>query len=123
MVRWIHSADSQAEYEDKLREYDQDIFENFYMPFFPQYDTEITDIIDVMHSSGIHYGGTVDKLTQDFVDAHKQVPTEFITLIWHYAQVPKEEVLRELDVFMKQVLPELEAPEPIGADVAAGGRT
>ena len=69
------------------------------------------------------YGGTVDKLTQDFVDAHKQVPTEFITLIWHYAQVPKEEVLRELDVFMNQVLPELEAPEPIGADVAAGGRT
>ncbi len=123
MVRWIHSADSQSEYEDKLREYDQDIFENFYMPFFPQYDTEITDIIDVMHQSGIHYGGTVDKLTQDFVDAHTQVPTEFITLIWHYAQVPKDEVLHELDVFMNEVLPELEAPEPLGADVAAGGRT
>jgi hypothetical protein len=49
------------------------------------------------------------------------VPAEFITLIWHYAQVPKDEVISELEVFMTKVLPELEVPELTGAAVPVGG--
>ena len=119
MVRWIHVADTWREYEDKLRAYDSDIFENFYWPFFPQYDTKTDEVIKVMHESGIHYGGTLDRLTQDFVDAYEQVPTEFITLIWHYAQIPKDEMLYELQTFMDKVVPELEAPVTNGAQVPA----
>ena len=49
------------------------------------------------------------------------MPSEYITLIWHYAQIPKDEMLYELEVFMNQVLPELEAPEPAGTEVLVGG--
>jgi len=31
-----------------------------------------------------------------------QVPAEYITLIWHYAQIPKDEVAEELTLFMQE---------------------
>jgi hypothetical protein len=48
------------------------------------------------------------------------VPSEYITLIWHWAQVPKEVMMEELQLFMDKVLPELEIPdfEPIPAVAA-----
>ncbi len=122
MVRWIHIADSEEEYNRKLEAYDRDIYENFYAPFFPQYDTMTAgDSIEEIKKSGVFYGGTVEKLTNDLAEAHQEVPTEFITLIWHYAQIPKDEMLGELEVFMNEVLPELEAPVTNGAEVLVGG--
>jgi hypothetical protein len=37
------------------------------------------------------------------------MPCEYVTLIWHWAQVPKEVLLEELDLFMREIAPELEA--------------
>ncbi len=37
IVRWPHFADTAAGYDKKLREYDLDIYKNFYGPFFPQF--------------------------------------------------------------------------------------
>jgi hypothetical protein len=39
------------------------------------------------------------------------VPCEYITLIWHWAQQPKEDMLEELQIFMDKVLPELDTPD------------
>ncbi len=123
MCRWIHVADSEKEYDQKLEAYDRDIYQNFYVPFFPQFpdDTSNIDWIENIKEAGIFHGGTVDQLTQQFVDAYEKVPAEYITLIWHYAQIPKDEMLYELEVFMNQVIPELEVPEPSGAAVPVGG--
>ena len=41
---------------------------------------------------------------------YAQMPTEYITLVNHYAQIPKDILLEELHVFMTQVLPELDTP-------------
>ncbi|MGI9557141.1 MAG: LLM class flavin-dependent oxidoreductase [Solirubrobacterales bacterium] len=122
MVRWIHVADSDEDYNRKLEIYDRDIYENFYAPFFPQYDTmSPTDSIENIKKSGVFYGGTVEKLTETFAEAYEQVPTEFITLIWHFAQIPKDEMLSELEIFMNELIPELEAPATNGAVIAGGG--
>ena len=43
---------------------------------------------------------------------YEQVPAEYITLIFHYAQQPKDDVIRELELFMSKVVPSLEAVEP-----------
>jgi hypothetical protein len=40
---------------------------------------------------------------------YDQVPAEYITLIFHFAQQPKDDVLRELELFMTKVVPHLEA--------------
>jgi alkanesulfonate monooxygenase SsuD/methylene tetrahydromethanopterin reductase-like flavin-dependent oxidoreductase (luciferase family) len=123
MCRWIHVADTEKEYDQKLEAYDRDIYENFYVPFFPQFpdDTSSIDWVQNIKDSGIFHGGTLEQLTEQFVDAYSKVPAEFITLIWHYAQVPKDEVISELEVFMTKVLPELEVPELTGAAVPVGG--
>jgi alkanesulfonate monooxygenase SsuD/methylene tetrahydromethanopterin reductase-like flavin-dependent oxidoreductase (luciferase family) len=121
MCRWIHVADSEKEYDEKLRKYDQDIYQNFYVPFFPQFpdDTSNIDWVENIKGSGIFHGGTLDQLTEQFVKAYEVVPAEFITLIWHYAQQPKDEVIYELKTFMEKVIPELEAPA--GNNVTVGG--
>ena len=123
MCRWIHVADTEKEYDEKLEAYDRDIYENFYVPFFPQFpdDTSSIDWVQNIKDSGIFHGGTLEQLTAQFVNAYSKVPAEFITLIWHYAQEPKDEVIHELEVFMTKVLPELEVPELTGAAVPVGG--
>ena len=41
----------------------------------------------------------------------EQAPFEYITLIWHFAQQPKDEVLEEMQLFMEKVVPELDVPD------------
>jgi hypothetical protein len=48
----------------------------------------------------------------DWQRTYEQVPAEFITVIFHYAQQPKDDVIRELELFMSKVVPSLEAAEP-----------
>ena len=119
VCRWIHVTDTEEEYNEKLRKYDQDIYQNFYVPFFPQFpdDTESIDWIQNIKESGIFLGGTVDTLKREWEETYEKVPSEFITLIWHYAQCPKEEVIYELETFMTKIWPDLECPVSNGVTV------
>ncbi len=123
VCRWIHVSDTEEEYNRQLVAYDLDIYKNFYVPFFPQFpdDQDNLDWVQNIRESGIFLGGTLEQLKKDWAETYAKVPAEFIALIWHYAQVPKEQVIYELETFMTKVLPGLEAPEP--HDVALGGRT
>jgi alkanesulfonate monooxygenase SsuD/methylene tetrahydromethanopterin reductase-like flavin-dependent oxidoreductase (luciferase family) len=110
VVRWIHICDSEADYHRKLRDYDLDIYKNFYGPFFPQFPTDPnTDWVQNISESGIFIGGTLDQVRAEWQALYRQVPAEYITLIFHFAQQPKEDVLRELELFMTEVAPTLEA--------------
>jgi hypothetical protein len=57
-----------------------------------------------------------------FVEQWKQLPTEYVIMIWHYAQQPKESVLKNMEQFMAHVKPALDkyteypAAEPVAAD-------
>ncbi len=95
-----------------MREYDLDIYKNFYGPFFPQFPQGTDDELLVgMKESGIFIGGTVDEAIAEWKSIYEQVPCEYITLIWHWAQQPKEDMLEELQIFMDKVLPELDTPD------------
>jgi alkanesulfonate monooxygenase SsuD/methylene tetrahydromethanopterin reductase-like flavin-dependent oxidoreductase (luciferase family) len=113
IVRWLHIGDTEADYRRKLWEYDVDIYKNFYGPFFPQFPTDPnTDWVKNISESGIYSGGTLDQVRVDWQRTYEQVPAEYITLIFHYAQQPKDDVIRELELFMSKVVPSLEAVEP-----------
>jgi alkanesulfonate monooxygenase SsuD/methylene tetrahydromethanopterin reductase-like flavin-dependent oxidoreductase (luciferase family) len=113
IVRWLHIGETEADYHRKLREYDVDIYKNFYGPFFPQFPTDPnTDWVKNISESGIYSGGTLDQVRADWQRTYEQVPAEFITVIFHYAQQPKDDVIRELELFMSKVVPSLEAAEP-----------
>ena len=111
VVRWIHITDTEEEFDQRLLEWDLDIFKNLYAPFFPHMSAdEVTDWAQTIKDSGIFLGGTVDTLKRQMRELYDAVPSEYLTLIFHYAQEPKDDVLRELKVFMEEIVPELDTP-------------
>lgn len=120
IVRWMHICDSEAEYRDKLTRYDLDIYKNFYGPFFPQFPRDPgTDHVENMKNSGIFVGGTVDQVRAEWQAMYEQVPSEYLTLIFHYAQQPKEDVIHEIEQFMTKIWPHLEAASGTERRIAA----
>ena len=110
IVRWIHIGKTEPDYHHKLRCYDLDIYKNFYSPFFPQFPKDPNvDWVKNMTESGIFIGGTSDEVRSEWQRIYEAVPAEYITLIFHYAQQPKEDLLRELELFMTEVIPYLDA--------------
>jgi len=121
IVRWPHITQTSQDFDRKLRDYDLDIYKNFYGPFFPQFPQGNEDeLIQGMKDSDIFIGGTVDESIKAWKRIYDQVPCEYITLIWHWAQQPKDDMLEELQLFMEKVLPELETPdfEPVQKGLA-----
>ena len=120
IVRWPHIAGSIAECDQMIRDYDIDIYKNFYGPFFPQFPTDPeTDFVQNIKESGIFTVGTPDQVRDEWKRLYDQVPCEYITLIYHFAQQPKDSVLKELELFMTKVLPHLDAPSSTPAVQAA----
>jgi alkanesulfonate monooxygenase SsuD/methylene tetrahydromethanopterin reductase-like flavin-dependent oxidoreductase (luciferase family) len=112
IVRWPHICPSEEVYDERLRDYDLDIYKNFYGPFFPQFPNDPdTDHIQNMKDSDIFIGGTVESAKKKWQSMIERIPAEYVTLIWHYAQAPKEIVEEELGLFMTEILPDLEVPD------------
>lgn len=112
IVRWPHVCKDEAEYDQRLRDYDLDIYKNFYGPFFPQFPNDPdTDHIKNMKESDIFIGGSLEQSKELWGGVIERVPSEYVTLIWHFAQAPKEVVEEELTLFMEEILPTLEVPD------------
>lgn len=112
VVRWPHVCKDEAQYDQRLRDYDLDIYKNFYGPFFPQFPNDPdTDHIANMKESDIFIGGSLERSKELWQSLIARVPAEYVTLIWHYAQTPKEVVEEELTLFMEEILPTLEVPD------------
>lgn len=63
-----------------------DIYKNFYGPFFPQFPRDPdTDWVENIENSGIYIGGTLDQVRSQCASVFEEVPSECITLIFHYA--------------------------------------
>lgn len=117
IVRYPHVARTRQEFDDRLRAYDLDIYRNFYGPFFPHLPQgDDATLVEAMKKSELFVGGTLQDNKDIWRGIYDQAPCEYITLIWHWAQCPKDVMLEELDLFMREVVPLLET----GAyDVAA----
>jgi alkanesulfonate monooxygenase SsuD/methylene tetrahydromethanopterin reductase-like flavin-dependent oxidoreductase (luciferase family) len=120
IVRWPHIGASMAECDQMIRDYDIDIYKNFYGPFFPQFPTDpATDFVQNIKESGIFTVGTANDVRDQWRRLYDAVPCEYITLIYHFAQQPKDSVLKELELFMTKVVPHLEAASSAPAVQAA----
>jgi hypothetical protein len=109
IVRWVHICDTEAEYDQKLRDYELDIYKNFYGPFFPQFPTgEGDEMITNIKNSGIYVGGTAEQVRREWIKMYQELPAEYITLVFHYAQQPKEDCIKTIARFMTEVWPHLE---------------
>jgi alkanesulfonate monooxygenase SsuD/methylene tetrahydromethanopterin reductase-like flavin-dependent oxidoreductase (luciferase family) len=112
LVRFPHIANTNADFRERLRKYDVDIYRNFYGPFFPQLPQGDDDsLIDGMQKSELFIGGSLQEAKDIWRDIYDRAPCEYITLIWHWAQVPTEVLLEELDTFMREIVPLIEVPD------------
>ena len=77
----------------------------------PKFLGYIGRLIGKNRSMTSDYRETVDDAIKYWKGIFDQTPFEYITLIWHFAQQPKDEVLEEMQLFMEKVVPELEVPD------------
>ncbi len=70
--------------------------------------TDPDDIVKSIVDSGLYAFGTVDQVGDQILDQWRQLPAEYIILIFHFAQMPKERVIYNLERFMKPIKPELD---------------
>jgi len=114
IVRWPHFSRDKAHFRQQLNDYDAEFYKNIYGSFFPflvdGVDTQDA-LIDRMVDTGIFIGGSLEDTIAEWKHTYERIPAEYICLIWHYAQCPKEKVIEELEIFMEKVLPELEIPD------------
>ncbi len=111
VVRWLEIADTEAAAREQLLRNDSDIYKNFYAAMGRRQITHPDDIVQSIIDSGLYAVGTVDSVRDQLVEQWKAMPSEYIVLIFHYAQMPKEETLRHMQTFMKEIKPALDEVE------------
>ncbi len=72
------------------------------MPYDPN------DPVQSVLDSGLWMAGTVEQVTEQFVRQWRELPAEYVVLIFHYAQMPKEAVIENMRLFMEHVKPALD---------------
>jgi alkanesulfonate monooxygenase SsuD/methylene tetrahydromethanopterin reductase-like flavin-dependent oxidoreductase (luciferase family) len=119
-VRWIQLADTHDEAVANAEKYDSEIQKNFYNQLalaaergretLPV-DTSIHSFTDVIARSEQHVLGTADEVRDKLI---KQC--EYLMIILHYAQQPKDSVIDNLERFMREVKPALDELTPYDTD-------
>ncbi|MEM7181740.1 MAG: LLM class flavin-dependent oxidoreductase [Spirochaetota bacterium] len=118
VVRWPQMGKTREEGLLALSRYAGEQFKYFYAPFnsalqgqdksiFP-YDLPGAAGVGPMLETGLFIAGSVSDVRDEFVSQWKKVPAEYVVLIFHYAQQPKESVIEDLSIFMKEVKPALD---------------
>jgi alkanesulfonate monooxygenase SsuD/methylene tetrahydromethanopterin reductase-like flavin-dependent oxidoreductase (luciferase family) len=107
MVRWIQIGKTKEDALNRIRNYDLDIWKNFYAAMGRR-KIENDDYFGSLVSSGLFVFGSVEEVRAELLAQWRVFPAEYITLINHYAQTPKDVVIETLDTFMRQVKPALD---------------
>ena len=114
--RFLQIGATREDTERKLASFDSDIYKNFYDPLYQLLDPDLAlppdpttaQIVQALQASQMHVSGTVDEVRDQLVAEWAQVPYEYIIISWHYAQQPKESVIEQLEIFMREIKPALD---------------
>lgn len=107
VVRIPHFGATMEAARESVIKYDADIFRNFYASMGRR-KMDTNDIVASTTQYGLWAVGTVDQVRDQLIREWKQFPSEYFTLIYHYAQMPKEEVIRSLEIVMREIKPALD---------------
>lgn len=107
LVRWGQIAETEEEARQMVAEYDVDIFKDLYAGTTPM-KFDAANPIDSVMNSGLWIVGTPEQAREQYVELWRQLPAEYVVLIYHYAQQPAQSVVRQLERFMRHVKPALD---------------
>lgn len=119
-ARWLQIGDTREHAREALRKYDAEIQRNFYHQLalarpgadpakMLPVDAPLEEFAQQLEGLETHAWGSVDDVREKLVRQWELLPAEYISLIVHYAQQPKESVIRNLELFMSEVKPALDA--------------
>ena len=57
---------------------------------------------------GLWMHGTPEMVRDQYVAQWRELPAEYVVLIYHYAQMPADSVIRNMEMFMEHVKPALD---------------
>jgi alkanesulfonate monooxygenase SsuD/methylene tetrahydromethanopterin reductase-like flavin-dependent oxidoreductase (luciferase family) len=118
LVRWSQIADTNHAARKAMADYDLEIYKNLYRPLTPALPYDERDPVQSMLDSGLFSAGTVDEVKADFVRQWTELPAEYVVLIYHYSQMPKEALVDNLTAFMTKIKPELDTMTSYESDPA-----
>jgi alkanesulfonate monooxygenase SsuD/methylene tetrahydromethanopterin reductase-like flavin-dependent oxidoreductase (luciferase family) len=118
LVRWLQIAESEQAAMDAVMAYDYDIWKNFYAAMGRR-KLDPEDVIGSMLDSGLYAIGTAESVRDQLVAQWETFPAEYITLIYHYAQIPKEQTIENIIAFNEVVKPALDEITASAGHVAA----
>ena len=104
-VRWCHVADSPAEYDRMIADWDAEIFTNFYSKFFKEKLPVGSDPVQSVKDCGLWLGGTPDVAQAAFQQEWNELPAEYLTLIFHWSHQSTGDVIRDLEQIATEVMP------------------
>ena len=108
LVRWMQMADTEEEARKNVIAHDFDIWKNFYAAMGRR-RLDMKDVFGSMMESGLYVVGTPEQVRDELVKQWKVFPAEYMTLIFHYAQMPKDKVMWNMKAFNEVVKPALDA--------------
>lgn len=107
LVRWIQIGRTEEDALERIRSYDLDIWKNFYTAMGRR-KVENDDCLGSLVNAGLFVFGTIESVRRQMIEQWKVFPAEYVALINHYAQTPKEVVIETLDLFMRHIKPALD---------------
>jgi alkanesulfonate monooxygenase SsuD/methylene tetrahydromethanopterin reductase-like flavin-dependent oxidoreductase (luciferase family) len=108
VLRYARFGKTMADARRAVLEYDAEITRNFYAPFWPPSLARSNDPVDNVLGAHTYFIGTPEDVREQFVAQWKVLPAEYVVLIWHYAQQPKQATIDDMEQFMKHVKPALD---------------
>jgi alkanesulfonate monooxygenase SsuD/methylene tetrahydromethanopterin reductase-like flavin-dependent oxidoreductase (luciferase family) len=108
LVRWLQIADTEADARRAIAEYDLEIYKNLYKSLTPVMPFDEADPVQSVLDCGLWAAGSPDQVRDQFARQWSELPAEYVVLIFHYAQMPAEAVIRNMELFMRHVKPTLD---------------
>jgi alkanesulfonate monooxygenase SsuD/methylene tetrahydromethanopterin reductase-like flavin-dependent oxidoreductase (luciferase family) len=107
LVRWVEIGKTAEDALERIRAWDLDIWKNFYAAMGRR-KIENNDYFGSLVNSGLFIFGTVEQVRRQFIEQWQVFPAEYVALVNHYAQMPKEAVIETLETFTRHVKPALD---------------
>ncbi|MQA84098.1 MAG: LLM class flavin-dependent oxidoreductase [Streptosporangiales bacterium] len=107
LVRWGQMGSSEADARRAVEAHDVDIFRDLYAGTTPM-SFDPNDPVASVLNSGLWQVGTPEQVRDQYVELWRQLPAEYVVLIYHFAQMPKERVIENMAMFMEHVKPALD---------------
>src|SRR3954464_9763891 len=108
LVRWMQIADSEDAARKAIADYDAEIYVNLYKALTPVMPLDPADVVQSVADCGLWMYGTPEMVRDQFVAQWQGLPAEYVVLIFHYAQMPADAVIRNMELFMEHVKPALD---------------